>query len=354
MGKKALIKHFTVSGSIRERESGLGVRGLMVRVYDKDLMYDDLLGSAITDHKGRFSISYSEGDFAELFESRPDIYLVVYAPPYRRLVDTKDSVRWAASEHEEFELLIDREKLGDLSPARPSHVLEGGVSLGKDALIVEQRDGFDIPRIESFVNRGIPGAPALPEQIQQLALPRGSRITDIEIEPGTPVKREEPLQLLPAQKPIPDVGTDPKQFGDGVSVENISIRFTPPDPKYYEGKQVPEQKLVEAIGAVEIGPIQFVSVRVRPVQYDPVSKALTFYPKLSYRVQFDTKEGPGGPAEDEDGEREIVAMGVLQAEYIQALLAQESVYVAAGLLQLWQLIPEEYPHVIITDNYSWP
>ncbi len=109
---------FTVSGRVCEEESGVGVPGVMVKAYDKDRLFDDRLGSALTDDEGRFSLFYSRRDFADLFESRPDIYLVTYAPPDRRLVDTRERVRWAASEHEEFEIIIDRETLGDLSPTR--------------------------------------------------------------------------------------------------------------------------------------------------------------------------------------------------------------------------------------------
>jgi hypothetical protein len=109
---------FTVSGRVCEEESGLGVSGMIVKAYDKDLLFDDVLGSALTDEEGRFSLSYSRREFADLFESRPDIYLVVYASPDRRLVDTKKRVRWAASEQEEFEIVIDRETLGDRSPER--------------------------------------------------------------------------------------------------------------------------------------------------------------------------------------------------------------------------------------------
>ena len=221
--------------------------------------------------------------------------------------------------------------------------VEGGLSLARDALIVTQRAGFDVIQIEGFVNRGIPGAPSLPEQIQQIAIPRDSRITSFEIEPGAPVRLEGPIIPLPAQEPIPDVGTDPEQFGDGVSVESISIHFTPPNPEYYDEKRSPEQKLVEVLDAVEIGPIQFVAVRVRPVQYDPGSEALTFYRNLRYRARFNDKE-----------DKEIVEIPVQMAEYLQYMLWQEDVYYTHDFPRFWLLFPEDFAHVIITDNYRWP
>ena len=110
---------FTITGIIREKESGLGVGGLMVRAYDKDLLFDDLLSTARTNKDGRFEMHYSEKDFRELFEKKPDIYLVIYAPPCRLLLDTKESVRWGASEHEHFEIEIDRATLGNFAPTLP-------------------------------------------------------------------------------------------------------------------------------------------------------------------------------------------------------------------------------------------
>ncbi len=98
---------FKITGIVYEKESGLAVEGLMIRAYDKDMLYDDLLGTAITDENGDFEMKYAEKDFRELFEGKPDIYLSVYAPPCRFLVDTKKSVRCSAFEHEHFELEID-------------------------------------------------------------------------------------------------------------------------------------------------------------------------------------------------------------------------------------------------------
>lgn len=72
---------FEITGCVYEKESGRVVEGLMIRAYDKDMFYDDLLGNAYTDAEGKFKIVYSEKDFSELFETKPDIYLSVYAPP---------------------------------------------------------------------------------------------------------------------------------------------------------------------------------------------------------------------------------------------------------------------------------
>lgn len=116
---------FRITGNVREKESGRGVSGLIVSAYDKDLLFDDLLGTTVTDDEGYFELSYTERDFRELFKKEPDIYLSVYAPPWRLLVKPAEPVRWKASAHEDFQLEIDRETLGDLSPTRPDPEGEG-------------------------------------------------------------------------------------------------------------------------------------------------------------------------------------------------------------------------------------
>jgi hypothetical protein len=72
-----VIMNFRITGRVTEKESGSGVPKLVVRAYDRDLLYDDLLGAAVTDAEGRFEMLYTEEDFRELFEKRPDIYLAV-------------------------------------------------------------------------------------------------------------------------------------------------------------------------------------------------------------------------------------------------------------------------------------
>ena len=225
------MKELKITGRIREKESGLGVSGLHVRAYDKDMLFDDLLGSAVTDEKGFFEMYYSDKDFKELFENRPDIYLAIYAPPMRLLLDTKGAVRWEASNQEHFDLEIDRETLGDLSPTLPDDAVEGGVKLSKDALAIQKRDGFDLPKLKSFRYSAIPGRPAVPELVQYMALPLGGDILSLEIIPGEPVviSAEKPF---PVQEPVPDVGTDSRQFGDGFSIDNIDIKFTTMAPAF--------------------------------------------------------------------------------------------------------------------------
>ena len=59
---------FKIKGRVTETESEQGVRDLLVRAWDKDRCYDDLLGNATTDAEGRFEIVYTTKAFRELFD----------------------------------------------------------------------------------------------------------------------------------------------------------------------------------------------------------------------------------------------------------------------------------------------
>ncbi len=73
-----MLTFFRVKGTIEESETGRPMVGLLVRAFDKDLLFDDDLGVSITDELGRFSIHFTEDDFRDFAETSPDLYLRVY------------------------------------------------------------------------------------------------------------------------------------------------------------------------------------------------------------------------------------------------------------------------------------
>lgn len=116
---------FKITGIVREKESKRLIPDLLVRAFDKDLFFTDLLGNAITALNGTFSIGYEGKDFQELFERRPDIYLDIYgsataSDPGRAgdkpIYTTKRSVRFNAGRHEFFVIEIPHDQLGQDAP----------------------------------------------------------------------------------------------------------------------------------------------------------------------------------------------------------------------------------------------
>jgi hypothetical protein len=68
---------YRVSGRVLHPKTGKPVGGLMVEAMDRDVHKHDLLGTAVTDDQGRFSIPFLDKDFKESGEKEPEIELHV-------------------------------------------------------------------------------------------------------------------------------------------------------------------------------------------------------------------------------------------------------------------------------------
>ena len=98
---------FRISGTIEEEETGRPLADLVVRAFDRDLVFDDKVGFATTDADGRFEIRFTRRDFSDVGESRPDLYLRVFDPSgTREIHQTRDAIRWNASPSEHYRLRI--------------------------------------------------------------------------------------------------------------------------------------------------------------------------------------------------------------------------------------------------------
>ena len=93
---------FKIYGKVIEKETDKGIPNLTVKAFDKELLFDDLLGAVTTDRNGNFEIKYDKEDFQELFfDEKPDIYLTIRNPEGEVIHVTKDKVRYKAGETEE-------------------------------------------------------------------------------------------------------------------------------------------------------------------------------------------------------------------------------------------------------------
>ena len=102
-----------VVGTVVEQESGRPLEGLVVRAYDKDILFDDRLGSVYTNASGQFEISYTETQFRDFNETQPDLYVKVFDASGKKLLySTKSQVRRGADVLERYEIQIPRGKLG--------------------------------------------------------------------------------------------------------------------------------------------------------------------------------------------------------------------------------------------------
>ena len=98
---------FRVFGTIEEEETSRPLAALVVRAFDRDVIFDDKVGFATTDEDGQFEIRFTRQDFRDISESAPDLYLRVYDPSgIHEIHRTTDAIRWNASPSERYRLRI--------------------------------------------------------------------------------------------------------------------------------------------------------------------------------------------------------------------------------------------------------
>jgi len=116
---------FKITGTVKVAETGVGLPGLFVKAYDKDILFDDLLGSAITGEGGRFEIISELKDFRDFFDVKPDIYLKVYTRDGKKQLHAVDKgIRWNAGRMEDFDVRIPLKELGQNAPPRKIRLLD--------------------------------------------------------------------------------------------------------------------------------------------------------------------------------------------------------------------------------------
>ena len=139
---------FFISGQVRVLESDAPVAGIVVKAYDKDLFFDDLLGAVETGVDGRFSITYEEEDFSEFFESNPDLYLKLTTQDRSKvLFSSKDSFRPNAGHEEYFDITIPQDLLQEENMERKHQIGQIALQIDEGQLKKISEAG----RLEEFV-----------------------------------------------------------------------------------------------------------------------------------------------------------------------------------------------------------
>jgi len=105
--------NYRISGRLIEQERGIGLMGLVVSAFDKDLLFDDQLGETESGPDGSFEITYAEDEFQELFDQKPDIYLKIRTKDGEDIWSTEYQTRFGANSEEFFKIAIPRSALPD-------------------------------------------------------------------------------------------------------------------------------------------------------------------------------------------------------------------------------------------------
>ncbi len=126
-------KAFKIYGKVFIKENGQGIPNVIVEALDKDLIFDDRLGSVITNKDGGFQILYDLEDFKELFfDLKPDIYLRVRKSDGTIIHTTEKKVRYEAGKTEAFHISISKSLIGEEEMKRENwadYTITGKVNL---------------------------------------------------------------------------------------------------------------------------------------------------------------------------------------------------------------------------------
>ena len=98
-------EEWVARGVVRYEDNTAGA-GLTVSLFDKDLIFDDALGTILTDDAGRFQIIYRADKFRDLFEKQPDLYLKVLDKKGTELYTSKDAIRSEAGQATDFRIVL--------------------------------------------------------------------------------------------------------------------------------------------------------------------------------------------------------------------------------------------------------
>jgi Neuraminidase-like domain/Salmonella virulence plasmid 28.1kDa A protein len=134
---------FRIKGRVLDRTTRNGIAGLRVEAWDKDLIFNDLVGSEVTDEQGKFQMGFTESYFRELFfDRRPDLFFKVFRDG-KLIKSTEDSVQWNVRAGDtDFEIEVDiRDTGGSAGEGLEGRiVLEDGLPAEELTLRLYRRD----------------------------------------------------------------------------------------------------------------------------------------------------------------------------------------------------------------------
>lgn len=118
---------FHINGHVVDQKTGHGVDELRVEAWDKDVIVDDLVGSALTNRQGSFRLEFTSDYFSELFLDRhPDLFFKVFQGQ-TLIKSTEDTILWNVNQGEtEVTIEVDQQEAESVGLAVSLRRLTGG------------------------------------------------------------------------------------------------------------------------------------------------------------------------------------------------------------------------------------
>ncbi len=129
------MSQFRISGRIINCQTHHGVPGLRVEAWDKDSIFDDLVGSALTDANGSFQMGFDESYFNEYFsDRRPDLFFRIFYQN-RLILSTEDSVLWNV-DRSDTEIVIEVDTPVEPEPQPQPFIVQGHIRLADESPVI--------------------------------------------------------------------------------------------------------------------------------------------------------------------------------------------------------------------------
>ncbi|MGF1637225.1 MAG: hypothetical protein ACFCUU_09140 [Cyclobacteriaceae bacterium] len=100
-----LTKQYSIQGSISATNLQLKLQGLLVRVWDKYLVFEEMVGTTLTDRNGNFSLNVQCQFYEDLFfERKPELIMEVFY--HGKCLYRSANFEYSEDEHDNYRMDI--------------------------------------------------------------------------------------------------------------------------------------------------------------------------------------------------------------------------------------------------------
>lgn len=145
---------YTVTGTVKNKANNKGIVDLHVLAYDKDLLFDDFLGIAVTNTDGTFSLTFDSSEFKSLLDRSPDLYFVVKDAGLELLCTKDNYIRNANASTPpiNLEVSLEGDKLREEINTTPVAGWVGGFRKSNPAFEYPSPDLTSLPMLDNLDN----------------------------------------------------------------------------------------------------------------------------------------------------------------------------------------------------------
>jgi len=143
----------------------------------------------------------------------------------------------------------------------------------QEEITIQQTAGFDVANLPEGESLMIPGCPLLPVRLINVALPPGAVVHGVDLLEAPLKKLDGAYDVMPCARPRRI--SNPAQGNPFIK-----------DMDVYDADTLFPGKIVEVVGCWDLAGQDFVTLRIAPLQYNPVTKKLYLARSVEYEVDY--------------------------------------------------------------------